>query len=205
MNIQNSKYINDKKQKKSENQQEIDSDSKKYKPVSYRLPVDLLDELDNYCDLNNLKKTDFLKDAIKAHLQRSTILEVIDTKLSQFNTSEELQELIPILEKRINSIDDVVRQLTIRLDQRFIEINNNISTILAALAYSTSQAKEAVFSPANNDEIRVLEFLRTKGKAINIEDVIFQFQNIDIKLILEKLELSGKIKRLVNGKIGLNK
>lgn len=155
--------------------------------VSYRFPSELVNDLNKHCEFRGIKKTNFVRDAIKEKLLRKSMEENLAINVNTNEIEHTLTEYIGLFEKKTNFLEDIVRQITVDMSTKFQDIKDILKIILGSL-HLPKELENQVFK---EDSIidRLLALLPA-----NIDDLYLNLGDIEqVNSLINDLERSKTI------------
>lgn len=163
------------------------------KNVTYRFPPSLINDLKIHCNERIMKESDFVRDAVKEKLIRSSIEENLRVNVDTNHIENTLTKYIGLLENKINQFDDLARNLSVDMNKKFNEVNKNLELIMNKLYFPDKLS--ILNEPSLEDTL--LNLLPAKK-----DDLYIELGSIDeTKSIIKILQANNKVK--INKKTGL--
>lgn len=160
--------------------------SKNKKLTSFRIEPALIKRLEEHCNFREIKKSDFIRDAIKEKLLRSSIEENLSIQIDTKQIESTLSECLNLIEKKTNSLEDVVRSLTTGLNRQFEDINKGLGIIFDSI--NLPEEIPSLQQPSMVDQLLAL-------LPANIDDLYLNLGDIDqVNEIIKELEKVHSIK-----------
>ena len=164
----------------------MSNENNRYVLKSYRLPPYVIQQLSDFLILHPQKEVDFVRDAIKEKLSRTTISEDLDVKVDTLEVQRILLKNQEKFDNQLALFKDVVNSLNERLNAKLDRQVYLIENLIAKL--EISHISDTVVETPKNIEQEILNMLPAKN-----EDIQLKFGIDETNKILNQLKEDNKV------------